>query len=408
MKKMSKETKRAMWLIVFSMALFILSLNFEKALGIIKLVLSAAAPVIAGLALAFILNIPMSFFEHKLFAFMDKSKHKFVRSLKKVICLAVTLILVLGLIAVILTVILPTFTDAANSMIKTVANYVSDLPAKIDKLTKSLGLSQSTINKYLGGSDELLKNAVDYAKSEASNWVSKAMDITMSVVSGLSTTFFALVVSIYALLCKDRLAAFFKRMLDNFTTPAFTKKICEVADVAYKSFSGFIAGQFTDSILLGILCYIGMVLFGFPYAVVVSVVVALAQLVPIVGGIASAALGSLLMLTESPLKAVMFLIFIIVVQQLEGNFIYPRIVSNRIGVPGIIVISTVIIGGNLFGILGILVGIPLMSTLYALVKIEMSEREQKKADSDCQKNGPPSSDDSQEKGSASQSFQKSK
>ena len=367
-----------MFLITFAATLLVIALNFGKAMNILGWLLSAALPILVGLAIAFILNVPLSFFEDKVFAFMDKSKFKFVRKAKMPICLILIIVLVVLLLVLVVFVIVPTFFEAVKDIVEIVAGYAADLPDWVSAAAKKLNIPERIIKDFAFDSASVMDSVVTYIKNKASTLLSKTASFTISVASGVFDLFLSFIVALYVLCCKKRMLRFSDRMLTNFTEESFADGVRTVCKLAYNSFSKFIAGQFLDSVILGLLCYIGMTVFGFPHAGVVSVLVGIAQLIPIVGGVISAASGSLLMLTESPMTAVTFLVFVIVIQQLEGNLIYPRIVGQQVGIPGILVISTVILGGNTFGIPGILIGIPLVSTLFAIIKLLMRKKEDEK------------------------------
>ena len=378
MLKRGGNMKKAIYLIVIAMVLLAAALNIKEVFSIIGWILSACVPVLAGLSIAFVLNVPLSFFEHKVFAFMDKSDKKFMPVLKKTICVILTILLVLAIIALIGIVIIPALIDAIKNIIASAGEYAKVIPDWIEGLLKKLKVPEEIISEYSVDREVFIDNIVNFIRNKASNLISKTALFTVTLASKALSVLLSFVVAIYALACKERVKRFSNRLLDCFVKEKAAKNIRTVGSVAFKSFSGFISGQFLENLLLGVLCFIGMSIFNFPYAGAVSVLVAVAQLVPVVGGIVSAIASALLMLTDSPLTALFFLIFIIIVQQIEGNLIYPKVVGDKVGLPGIAVISAVIIGGNLFGILGVLIGIPLVSTVYALLKMIMDDIENKR------------------------------
>ena len=378
MLKRGGNMKKAIYLIVIAMVLLAAALNIKEVFSILGWILSACVPVLAGLSIAFVLNVPLSFFEHKVFAFMDKSDKKFMPVLKKSICVILTILLVLAIIVLIGVVIIPALIDAIKNIIASAGEYAKVIPDWIEGLLKKLKVPEEIISEYSVDREVFIDNIVNFIRNKASNLISKTALFTVTLASKTFSILLSFVVAIYALACKERVKRFSNRLLDCFVKEKAAETIRTVASVAFKSFSGFISGQFLENLLLGVLCFIGMSIFNFPYAGAVSVLVAVAQLVPVVGGIVSAIASSLLMLTDSPLTALFFLIFIIIVQQIEGNLIYPKVVGDKVGLPGIAVISAVIIGGNLFGILGVLIGIPLVSTVYALLKMLMDDIEKKR------------------------------
>ena len=379
MKNMKDETKRLLLVITFGMVLFVIALNIHSVFGMIGRVLSAAFPVILGLALSFMLNVPMRFFEEKVFAFMGKSKSKIVRSARRPLCVVLTVLLFLLLIALIFAVMIPNLVSAVGDIVANLSNYARRFPMWLTKLVTKLDIPEEIVSKYYFSREMLIDNVVEFFNTQSSQLISKTASITFSVASTVFSIFIALIVAIYMLACKERVYRFAQRLLKNFTSEKMMKTINRVGHVAYNSFYGFIVGQFSDSCVLGILCYIGMVIFGFPYAGVVAMIVGIAQMIPIIGGIISAVIGTLLMLTRSPLTALTFFVYLQVIQQIEGNLIYPRIVGDKVGLPGLLVVSGVIFLSNLFGIPGVLLGVPALSTAYALVRIIMDEKEKRKA-----------------------------
>lgn len=379
MRKLNDETRKYVFLIAFAMLLFTCAINIKHVIGIAGFLFSAASPVIAGLCIAFALNVPLTFFETKVFSFLDKSQKRFVHVLKKAVCIVLTLVFVFLIIALAVMVVVPAIIGAVKDIVKNMSEYSKTVPEWLLNAMEKLHFSDEFLEEYLIDRSTFINGVVEYLQGKAEFLIIKTASLTMQMVSSLFSLILSFVVAIYALVCKDKLKRFANRLLNCFASKSFAQKVRLVSQVAYNSFSRFIAGQAVENVILGVLCYVGMVIFGFPYAGVVAVITAVAQIVPIVGGIVSATAGALLMLTKSPLTALLFCIFIIIIQQIEGNLIYPKVVGKQVGLPGIAVLSTVIIGGNLFGILGILIGIPFVSTIYALIKIVMTEKEKKKA-----------------------------
>ena len=377
--KKKTDTKTLILLITFGVILFVALWNIRSIFGLAGKVVSAALPILVGLAMAFILNVPMSFLENKVFGFMGKSRFKFIQKLRRPLCLILTVVLALLLIAVVIAILIPNLIKAIGEILENLDAYSKRLPTWLTKLFTDLGISNETASKYYFSRESIIETIISYVTEQSSMLLSRTASITLSVFSTLFNLFISLIVCIYMLACKERVYRMLQRIMLSFTGLKFRIFVNKVGNVAYNSFRGFIVGQFTDSLILGVLCYIGMVIFGFPYAGVVSIVVGVFQLVPIIGGMISITIGTLLMLTRSPLMAITFILYLIIVQQIEGNLIYPRIVGNKVGLPGLLVVSGVIFCGNLFGIVGILLGVPTLSTLYALLKIALNEREEKKA-----------------------------
>ena len=189
-------------------------------------------------------------------------------------------------------------------------------------------------------------------------------------------SFVSLIFAIYFLACKEWLGRQFNRLLDTYIQmPVIKKRFFYVMDTLNNSFHRFIVGQCTEAVILGTLCIIGMMIFRFPYAVMIGVLIGATALIPIFGAYIGGAVGFIMIVTVSPIKALFFVLFLVVLQQLEGQLIYPRVVGSSIGLPGILVFSAVTVGASLFGIAGVLLGIPLMAAAYQILKDDLRARE---------------------------------
>ena len=195
-----------------------------------------------------------------------------------------------------------------------------------------------------------------------------AVGITASVFTGVFNTVFSFVISVYVLAQKERIGAFVKRVVDAFIPEKATKVIYHVASRTQESFSRFIGGQLIEAVILGVLCFIGMLIFRIPNALIISVLISVMSLVPVVGATIGVVVGFLLIVITDPLKAVFFVIFFLILQQLEGNLIYPKVVGKAVGLPGVLVVSAVLVGGNIGGVLGTLIAVPTCAVLYVLLK----------------------------------------
>lgn len=328
-----------------------------------------ATPIIIALCIAFVLNVFLTGFETKIFGFMKKSKHKIINKLQRPLCLILTYALAIGLLSLIVLVIILDISD-------TIAYIIDKLPAFIvesrEWLIKTLtdfniptdDIPEIDINSFM----ETVKNIFSQYSTSI---VDDAISITGSVVGVVSDILFGIIVSAYILAQKEKIGAFMKRVINSFLPEKAAGLVHHVSQQTYFSFTRFIGGQLTESIILGVLCYIGMLIFGFPNALIISIIICITALVPIVGALAGAVVGAFLILITDPIKAVLFVVFLVILQQLEGNLIYPKVVGKAVGLPGVIVISAVLIGGNIGGVMGALIGVPLAAVVYALLKEAM-------------------------------------
>ena len=367
--------KKFNWKVVLHLAasvlLIFLAIHYWPSVsGAIKTVLSAATPLFFGLVIAYPLDILMGFYARHFFPNLKKTA---VHKLRKPLSLIGAIITIIGIIALILVLIIP-------QVINCVKLLVAELPGAIEKLIAKL-------NSFDFVSDELLKSLSEI------DWKSKIGDIAKTVTSGLgsvmdvaftavssavsvvSNIVLGLIFSLYLLLEKDKLLAQVNRTAKHFVPERALAKIRYVLSVANGSFHRFIVGQCTEAVILGSLCTVGMLLLRLPYAAMIGALIAFTALIPIVGGLIGAGVGAFLIFMESPMKALIFIIFIIILQQLEGNLIYPKVVGSSIGLPGIWVLAAVTVGGGVMGIGGMLIGVPLAATLYKLLKEHLSRAE---------------------------------
>lgn len=365
-----KNIKIILGIITFGIVLFSISQNLIAVAGFLSGVLKILAPVIVGFCLAFILNILMNFFEKKVFKAMGKSKKRVVRGVFRPISLVSTIITALGFIVLLMFIIIPQLEDSITLLVEKVPVYYADFVSWIDGLVERFGLEVST--EMLHNPQIKIEDIVTMAEKlftfeSTGDILNTTMGVTSSVVSGVVNLALGFVIAIYILAEKEKIGKFTNRILLAVLPQKPYKHLCDVCSVASNSFSSFITGQFTDALILAVLTFIGMLIFGFPSATVVSVIIGISALIPVIGPIIGEVIGCLIIFMESPLKALLFLIFVLILQAIDNNFIYPKIVGKSVGLPGMLVLISVILGGNFGGILGVLLGVPTASAIYALV-----------------------------------------
>ena len=373
--ELNSKTIKKILLIVFLSAIIVCGVfNMSQVLAFFTKIFSFISPVVLALCIAFILNVPLRLLENKVFAFMDKSRRKFIAKLKRPVCLVLCYLLALGIITLLVLVIIP---DIIDTII-----YIADkLPSLIETARKWLAATATRFNIPAEDLPNLNLDFTAFANT-ITDWLSgysgkifgDAVSITTSVIGGVFDTIFSIVISIYVLAQKERIGNFTKRVIDAFIPQNLREVLYHISHQTADSFSRFIGGQLTESIILGILCYIGMLIFRFPNAPIISVLITVTSLVPVVGALVGVTIGFFLIVITNPIKALMFVIFIIILQQIEGNLIYPRVVGKAVGLPGIIVISAVLVGGNIGGILGALLGVPVSAVIFVLLKEAINNR----------------------------------
>ncbi len=336
--------------------------------GLLSKLLAAAAPVIIGLVTAYAVNILMSFYERHYF---PKSNKKSVLKTKRPVCMTGALITLLGIIALIIGLIAP-------QLVKCIIMLINEIPPAIEKLIprlESIGIVPDDIINSLSSIN--WKDRIGDIISAVTSGLGGAFDIAYSAVSsvftGVVNVVIGVIFAIYLLIEKDKLISQFKRLVKRFVPEEKAKKLTYVWSEISDCFHDFIVGQCTEAVILGVLCMLGMFILRIPYAPMIGALMGFTALIPIVGGLIGAGIGAFLILMESPIKALIFIIFVIVLQQIEGNLIYPKVVGKSLGLPGIWVLAAVTVGGGVLGIGGMLIGVPLTAAAYRLLKAYVND-----------------------------------
>jgi len=335
--------------------------------------LSIILPLILGGVLAYALNILVVRLEKH---FFPNTKLKWLQSSRRGIVILITLVIVILVMTGVFRLVLPQFISALTEFFKSIPALVTDISDFAQKLN-----SNSMVPKQLQSIDinwsSVQAKVMKFLTSGVSGVFGSTFKIVTGVAKGLFNFILAFTFAVYILATKEKLVAQVSKASRAFIKEDKLKKIKYVTDITNKMFSSFIVGQVTEAIILGTLCALGMLIFKFPYALSVGAFVGITSLVPIFGAWAGGAVGFLLIAVDSPLQAVIFIIFIIVLQQLESNLIYPRVVGTSIGLPGIWVLAAITVGGGLGGIVGMLLGVPTAATIYQLFKNEANRRLEK-------------------------------
>ncbi len=351
--------------------LFLCMYYWEAISGLLSVALGAATPILIGLAIAYVLNILMSFYERHYFPkFTGK---KVVEKSRRGVCLVGAILTLMGIIALVVYLVVP-------ELVSCVKFLVAEIPPLIKALLESKWVKEllpaDTLSQ-LASVDWMayISQIVQTIGSGLGDAVNAVISAVTSVISVIVTIFISLIFSIYLLYGRDTLQRQGQRAMRNYLPEKLTKKSMHCLAVLNDSFHRYIVGQCTEAVILGVLCTVGMLIFRFPYAGMIGTLVGFTALIPIAGAYIGAGAGAIMILTESPVKAILFLVFIVVLQQIEGNLIYPKVVGKSIGLPAIWVLAAITIGGSLMGILGMLIGVPLASALYRLLREDIHKRE---------------------------------
>ncbi|MGN1012345.1 MAG: AI-2E family transporter [Clostridia bacterium] len=379
----SKNIKKILVIITYTILLCFACIKFDIVLKALSYILNLLKPFIFGFCIAFILNIPLSKIEGMLTRKNKKGKikknsdkrEKMVESENKktngklrLLSIVLSLLIFIGIIFLTLFLVIPEFINtisifkdsiptAFNTCKEWLENVMSNNPQVIEK-----------INEFKPDWQQLDENVTTWIKSTATGIIGVSIDFVISFFSGVINFFMGVIFAVYMLMQKEKLVYQFKKLFRAYIPEEKCNSLFHIGQITNDTFKKFFGGQFIEAILLGILCFIGMTIFRMPYALTISVLVGVTALIPVFGAFFGTAIGAILILAVDPMQAVWFVVYIIVLQQIDGNFIYPKVVGDSVGLPGIWVMLAVLVGGNSMGIIGMLIGVPIASVIYKLVK----------------------------------------
>lgn len=362
----NEEFKSKFILITYGVLLFVLMMNRTWVFDLLGLLGKILLPFAIGVIIAFILNVLMKIIEEKLLKKVDKGK--------RALSLIMSLVAVFGFIIILLFILIPQVKNAGMIFVENVPDYqknVMELGEKIGLSKEQLAFIDLEDNKFM----EELTNLV---KDNSEILINISFGLVNSVFSVVYNFFVGLVFAIYVLIDKENLCRQIKKLLNRFFDKKVYNKILEIATLSNVTFSNFVKVQVLEACILGCLCFLGMLLLRLPYAATIGVVVGFTALIPIFGAFIGCIIGAFLIFMISPLKALMFVIFFLILQQIEGNLIYPKVVGGKIGLPSIWVLVAVMIGGSVGGVFGMLLGVPILSILYSLLKTYVNTKKELK------------------------------
>lgn len=374
------KIKQIRGLIVFVAVLIVLMIYSESVMGGIALFAGMLSPFLVGGIIAFILNLPLRWIETKV---LKKWNGKVAKKIKRPVCIVLAILMLLLILALVVWIVVPQIGLTAKELGVKVPAFFRNMVAKLEQLTKAYpdiwqkvkDLQNMNINW-----DTIINSIVTFLKSGVGNMLSSTFSIAGNVIGGIANIFISLIFSIYILAQKEKLADQGDRIMHAYFSEKWYNRIRKVLKLLERNFSNFISGQCIEALILGSLFVIAMSIFGFPYAVMIGVLIAVTSLIPIVGAFIGCFVGAFLILINDPLQAFWFIIMFLIIQQIEGNLIYPKVVGSSVGLPSIWVLAAVSVGGSMFGVPGMLCFIPLVSTAYALIRENVNARNAVKED----------------------------
>ncbi|MEG1858503.1 MAG: AI-2E family transporter [Pseudoflavonifractor sp.] len=369
-----KLFKSILWIITYAVFLVLFVLYFGTVAGLFGKAMGLLAPLFIGLAIAFVLDRPCHFFLRLYDRMLGKTGMK---KLTRPLAVGTSYLVLLVLIVAFFSIVLPKLAESIQLFMGSIGGYMANLQQWANRLLATLNLETVDFSQF----SDLLKGAVTGVMGALNSVMTTLTDalpqvvaITGNVISVVVTAFLSVIFSIYMLSGKEKLLSQCRRVLRAYAPERAAAWLTDVAHLTAGTFTAFVSGQLVEACILGGLCTLGMLFIQADYAPLIGMIVGASALIPMVGAFVGGALSAVLLVMVSPLKAFIFLVFLVVLQQLEGNIIYPRVVGSNIGLPAIWVLAAVTVGGGLLGFVGILVSVPVASVLYTLLRRNVHKR----------------------------------
>ena len=375
MENNKKELKK--WIILIIVAIIAhWAINNLSTIGnLLSSVISIIFPFVLGGAFAFVLNIPMSFFEKKLLK-PKKKKSRKVKTKKttRIISIILAIAVITLILALILKLIVPELINVVNLLIANIPYYIEEITNLVEEYAKNMPDIDNIMQEINENKEEISNQIL----TKIPGILISSISLVNGVISGITTFFIAIIFAIYILMDKEKLQEQATKVLYAYLSKEKALKIIHIGRVTKNTFRSFFTVQCLEATILGTLCTIGMLILKLPYAMPIGVLIGVTALIPVVGAFIGIIVGAILILSINPFKVITFVIFVLILQQVEGNLIYPRVVGNSIGLPGMWVLVAVSVGGSLGGIIGMLLGVPIATIVYTLLKKDVDRKINKK------------------------------
>ena len=362
-----KSMKKIRELIVFTAILVVALWKFDTVLEVAKNIWGILFPFVLGGAIAFVINVPMSFLEKKIFG-KTKDGNKVGKKLARPISLLLTIILAVGVIALVMFGVIPQLTRTMGSLMMSIATFIPQMQDWIREFSHNNQDIMKLVNQVQFNPDQAIKWGISILGSGAGNMMNTTMSAVGSIVSGFATFFIAFSFACYILFQKEKLHVQIRKVFFAFIPKQKAEAFLKICSLTYQTFANFLTGQCVEAVILGSMFVVTLSILKMPYALLIGTLIAFTALIPIFGAFIGCAVGCFLIFMVNPKQAILFIIVFLILQQIEGNLIYPHVVGGSVGLPSIWVLAAVTIGGNLMGIVGMLIFIPLVSVLYTIFR----------------------------------------
>lgn len=372
-----KRKQTAKWLIEIAAVCILIFLgvqNFGVVLDVLGKSVGLIMPLLMGAVIAVILNVPMRFFEPHIWA---KTNKPILKKMRRPVAFLLALIIIITVFVGVVRLVIPELLNALNIIAQGIVSFVNELNSMSEAELAELPLGSVLLSIDW---DYVLTSIQNWLKNEGGAIVNTAFGTVTSLVGGIYDFFISFVFSVYILFGKDKLKSQACRLIRIWLPKRFGEWFIHAAMVVNVTFRNFISGQSLEAVILGLLCMVGMLILQIPYAPMVGALVGVTALIPVVGAFIGTIVGAFVILTVSPVKAIIFVVFLLVLQQIEGNLIYPRVMGSRVNLPGMWILAAVTVGGGIGGPFGMLLSVPVASTVYILFKEATQNREKKQTE----------------------------
>ena len=371
-----QNTRKVLGIVAFGVLLYWGLQNLSSLSDFFRFLVGLAAPFLIGACIAFILNVPLRLIERWVLRPNPKSKKPqlWKEKLRRPASIVLTLLAVIGLLALAMFLIVPELGNSLAMLKNSIPGFIKQAEQWITAISVRMPEIAGWLTKLELDWNQIGQTVLGFVQNGAGNLLNSTISVAASIFSGVFTFFLGFVFSIYLLMQKEKLARQCKKLLYAFFPSTVADRTISILTLSNRTFSSFLTGQCTEAVILGMLFFAVMSLFRFPYALMISVLVAVTALIPIFGAFIGCAVGAFVILIINPMQAFWFVVMFIILQQIEGNLIYPRVVGNSVGLPSLWVLVAVTVGGSTMGVVGMLIFIPLCSVLYTLLRETVGRR----------------------------------
>ncbi len=366
----------AFGVIAASIAFIFILLYPNKLLSGISRILSIISPLILGFILAFILNPLLKLFEKKAFKKILNKKGQF--KAKRALSMVCTYLVFLGIISLFIVLIIPSIAQSVTDLANNIQGYYNSGITLITELLIKFNVSDELVNYFNDLGSDVINLVLELLKN-ISSYMPKIFDVAASATALIKNIVVGFAFSIYMLSSKEIFKHQIKKVLSLITKPQTQQRIIRVAHLSHETFSRYLSGYLLDSTVVGFVCYIVMLIFGWPYPALISVIIGVTNMIPFFGPFIGAIPSALLILLVNPWEALFFVIFIVILQQIDGNFICPKVLGQRVGLSSFWVMVAIVVGGSLFGVLGLILSVPALAVIYTLTKSYVNRKLKEKA-----------------------------